>query len=241
MMRIGILETGRPAPSLGAEYGSYPDMVATLLAAGDGQLEFARFAVLEDELPASVEDCDGYVVTGSRFAVMEESPWMLRLESFLRQAMAAERPIFGICFGHQILAKAMGGVVKKAGQGWQLGLKRYHLAKHPAWMDPAPDSIVLNAFHQDQVQEIPEGAEIIATALACPVAGLAYGDKAFSLQAHPEFSVEFERALLKANSGKTVPPDLGQEALSGLTPGTETDAPLVARWVRRFFLGQAPA
>ena len=87
-MLIGILETGRPAPALATEHGSYSAMVATLLSAGDGVMRFKNFAVLEDEFPQSVEACDGYVITGSRFSVTDETPWMLRLEQFLRDAMA---------------------------------------------------------------------------------------------------------------------------------------------------------
>jgi GMP synthase (glutamine-hydrolysing) len=236
-MLIGILETGRPAPALMAEHGSYTAMVATLLGAGDGALTFQSFAVMDDEFPAGVEDCEGYVITGSRFSVIDETPWMLRLEDFLRDAMAKDCPVFGICFGHQILAKALGGEVKQSEQGWQLGLKTYHVTKRPDWMADAPETLRINAIHQDQVLTVPEGAEVIATAPQCPVAGLVYGDKAVSFQAHPEFTLDFERDLLKTYTGVTLPKDLGKQAQAGLkAKDAEIDSALIARLIRRFFL-----
>lgn len=238
-MQIGILETGRPSAALEAEHGNYPEMVATLLASGDGALRFKTYGVIDDQFPDSVDECDGYVVTGSRFSVLDETPWMLRLEAFLREAMAADRPVFGICFGHQILAKALGGTVKKADQGWQLGLKNYQLVKRPEWMEDGPDSIRINAIHQDQVVVAPEGAELIATSPECPLAGLVYGDKAVTLQAHPEFTLDFEQALLETYGGVTLPEDVSKTALHGLDAAdAETDSSQIARWVRRFFLGR---
>jgi len=236
-MLIGILETGRPSDALAAEHGTYTAMVATLLSSGDGALRFENFSVMEDEFPAGVEECDGYVITGSRFSAMDETPWMLRLESFLRDAMAKDRPVFGICFGHQILAKALGGEVKQAKQGWQLGLQSYQLVKRPEWMEESPDTLRMNAIHQDQVVSLPEGAEIIASAPQCPIAGLVYGDKAASFQAHPEFTLDFEKDLLKTYTGVTLPKDLGKAALAGVKAAdAETDSAQIARMIRRFFL-----
>jgi GMP synthase (glutamine-hydrolysing) len=236
-MLIGILETGRPAPVLMAEHGSYSAMVATLLSSGDGVMQFKNFAVLEDDFPQAVDDCDGYVITGSRFSVTDETPWMLRLEQFLRDAMAKDRPIFGICFGHQILAKALGAEVKQAEQGWQLGLKNYQVTKRPDWMADAPETFRLNAIHQDQVLTVPKGAEVIASAPQCPLAGLVYGNKAASLQAHPEFNLDFELDLLKTFTGVTLPKDLGEAAQESVNAeDAETDSLLIARMIRKFFL-----
>jgi len=236
-MLIGILETGRPAPALASEHGTYTAMVATLLSAGDGVMQFKNFAVLEDQFPQGVEDCDGYVVTGSRFSAMDETPWMLRLEQFLRDAIARKRPVFGICFGHQILAKALGGEVRQAEQGWQLGLQSYQVTQKPDWMADAPESLRMNAIHQDQVVRAPAGAELIATAPNCPIAGLVYGEDAVSFQAHPEFTLDFERSLLATYAGVTLPKDEAKAALETVkAKGAETDSSQIAQMIRRFFL-----
>lgn len=235
-MKIGILETGRPNPTLAARHGTYADMVAALLKDGDG-LFFERFHVQEDEFPESALSCDGWVITGSRHSVTEETPWMLRLEELLRDAVDAKRPIFGICFGHQILAKALGADVRKAPNGWQLGLQSYQVTDRPDWMADAPDTLRINAIHEDQVLSLPEGARLLATSTACPFAGLAYGDVAASFQAHPEFTLPFEKDLLTTYSGVSFPDDLGQQALASVTaPDAETDSARIAQWVRHFFL-----
>lgn len=236
-MLIGILETGRPSPALASEHGTYTAMVATLLSAGDGVMQFKNFAVLEDQFPQTVEECDGYVVTGSRFSALDETPWMLRLEQFLRDAIARKRPVFGICFGHQILAKALGGAVRQAEQGWQLGLHSYQVTQKPDWMADAPESLRMNAIHQDQVVRAPAGAELIATAPNCPIAGLVYGEDAVSFQAHPEFTLDFEQSLLKTYAGVTLPKDEAKAALETVqAKGAETDSSQIAQMIRRFFL-----
>src|SRR5262245_96536 len=113
-MRIGILETGRNRNKLAARHGTYPAMFGPLLRAAGPSLTFASYAVLDDEWPASIGECDAWLVTGSRHTAFERLPWMVRLEQLLRDIMASDRPVVGICFGHQILAQALGGKVERA-------------------------------------------------------------------------------------------------------------------------------
>ncbi|PKU24219.1 type 1 glutamine amidotransferase [Telmatospirillum siberiense] len=237
-MLIGILETGRPAPALAGQYGTYADMVEVLLG-GDPDLNFHRFWLPEEDCPESASSCDAWVITGSRCSVTEEQPWMLALESLLRKARDAKRPVIGLCFGHQILAKAMGGHVAPAPNGWQLGLKDYELRDRPAWLAKAPERLRLNAIHQDQVLTPPPGATLLANAPACPYAALSYGNWAVSFQAHPEFTVDFEKALLSAYVGVTLPEDSGRAALADLAkPNAATDSPLIAEGLLRFLRQQ---
>jgi GMP synthase (glutamine-hydrolysing) len=236
-MRIGILETGRPAPALARQHGSYADMVERLLAT-EGDFSFTRSWLQGGVFPPSAEACDGWVVTGSRSSVTEEASWMLRLEALLRQAQERGRKVVGICFGHQILAKALGGRVAPAPNGWQLGLKDYRLLAKPDWLADLPDRLRLNAIHQDQVLAAPEGAALLATALGCPLAALGYGDWAVSFQAHPEFSLPFEKALLDAYTGDGLPEELGREALARLAEAdAATDGPRLGRALTRFLSG----
>ena len=115
-MQIGILQTGESPDALRADMGDYPDFFETLLA-GKG-LTFRRWAVLRNDFPASVTDCDGWLITGSRFGAYEPHDWIPPLEDFIRAAYAAHVPVVGICFGHQIIAQAMGGKVEKYAGGW---------------------------------------------------------------------------------------------------------------------------
>jgi GMP synthase (glutamine-hydrolysing) len=160
---------------------------------------------------------------------------MLRLEGLLRDAEATRRPVIGICFGHQILAKALGGEVKAAPNGWQLGLTDYELIERPAWLEDAQDCFRLNAIHQDQVLRAPPGSSLLARATGCPIAALTYGNWAVSFQAHPEFTVPFEKILLTRLAGQILPDKLSCFALSALNqPNVNTDAVALAKGLQRF-------
>ena len=110
-MKIGILQTGLAPENLAPDLGDYPDMFAKLLD-GNG-FSFQTFRVVEGEFPARVTDCDGWLITGSLHGVYEDHPWIPLLERFIQDAFAARVPVVGICFGHQIVAQAMGGTVER--------------------------------------------------------------------------------------------------------------------------------
>lgn len=194
-MLIGILQTGLAPEALAGEMGDYPDMFARLLA-GHG-FTFRTYKVVEGEFPASVKDCDGWLITGSRFGTYEDHAWIPPLEQFIRDSFAAKVPMVGVCFGHQIIAQAMGGKVERHGGGWVVGATDY---------DFGDRHLTLNAWHRDQVTEAPKGAKVIATNEFCTNAALLYDDLALTVQAHPEFRPEFVDGLMKTR-GKGLVPD----------------------------------
>ncbi|MDF3416084.1 type 1 glutamine amidotransferase [Sulfitobacter sp. M57] len=187
-MKIGILQTGRTPNEIREANGDYDDMFKSLLA-GRG-FTFETYPVLDGVFPASVNKADGWLVTGSKFGVYEDHDWIAPLENFLRQAFAAEVPIVGVCFGHQILAQALGGKVEKFSGGWQVGATDYQRA------DGTKECII--AWHQDQVTELPEGAEVLGASEHCAYAMVSYGNRALTVQPHPEFTGPFMADLLGA-------------------------------------------
>ena len=221
-MLIGILQTGEAPEVLSTSMGDYPDMFADLLA-GRG-LTFRTWRVEKMDFPASVHDCDGWLVTGSRHGAYEDHPFIAPLERFLRDAMAARVPIVGICFGHQILAQAMGGRVERFAGGWAVG---------PTDYDFDGETMTLNAWHRDQVTEVPEGAEIIARNPFCKAAGLAYGDRALTVQAHPEFRDAFVEGLMRTRGPGLVPEERMKAARARL--GRGNDAARLADRITEFF------
>ena len=232
-MKIGILQTGDVNEALAPKYGAYPGMFARLLRPVDPDIETPAYAVLRDEFPASVDECDGWIVTGSRHGVYENLPWMLRLQAFLRDAYAAGVPIVGICFGHQILAEALGGKVEKSGKGWGCGVHGYQTIAPAPWMQDAPDTQRLHCMHQDQIAKLPEDARVIASSEFCDYAMLDYGGKAFSMQAHPEFEGDYTADIVKMRRGSAIPEPVAQAALDSI--GGAVDSPLAARWIVDFF------
>lgn len=119
-MKIGILQTGRSPESIRAKHGDYNEFFERYLS-GRG-FTFENYEALEGELPQDPHDAQGWLITGSRFGVYEDHPWIKPLETFLQDAFKAGVPIFGVCFGHQILAQALGGKVEKFRDGWSVVL-----------------------------------------------------------------------------------------------------------------------
>lgn len=227
-MNLGILETGGPPGDLADRFPGYADMMRRML----GPAFRARaYDVRRGELPADPTECGAWLVTGSAAGVYDPDPWIQDLKAFLRSASGAA-PIVGICFGHQIMAEAFGGTVIKSPKGWGIGLHSYEVARTRPWMDSdAP--ISLSASHQDQVVEPPPGAEIIAASEFTPYAMLAYPDRrAISLQAHPEFTADYTRALIEGRRGTLIQPDFADAAITSLDGPDDRER--VAIWLRRF-------
>ena len=204
-MQIGILQTGHAPDALIGQSGDYPAMFARLLDGHD--LTFHTWAVVDGEFPSGIYDADGWLITGSRHGAYENHPWIPPLEAFIRDAYAAKVPLVGICFGHQIIAKALGGRVEKFPGGWSVGPTNY---------DFGGDALTLNAWHQDQVVEKPAGATVIASNEFCANAALLYDDRAFTVQAHPEFRSDFVGGLITKRGRGLVPDPLLDAATARL-------------------------
>lgn len=177
-MKIGILVCGHAMDEVKKTHGDYGDWFQTLLA-GNG-FDFDVYDVVDMEFPTDIHDADGWLLTGSRHGAYEDHAFIPPLEDFVRKAYAAPVPMVGICFGHQLIAQALGGKVEKYQHGWAVGRQDYVFQDHGA--------VALNAWHQDQVMQLPKDASVIAGNDFCKYAGLVYGDRAYTVQPHPEFS-----------------------------------------------------
>lgn len=220
-MKIGILITGHPPDNM-MQGGLYDQYFARLL---DGHgFRFQGWSVCDGEFPSSVEAADGWLITGSKYGAYEDHDWIAPLETFIRAAHAARRPMIGVCFGHQIIAQAMGGRVAKFDGGWSVGRTNY---------DIGGKRMAINAWHQDQVVEKPESAEVIARNDFCENAGLLYGDLMWTIQPHPEYKSDFIDGLIRTRGKGVVPDALLQDASSRLDE--PTDRMEVAGMMAAFF------
>lgn len=236
-MKVGVLAAGTSPDELVTEHGSYADMVCALLQRAGVDAEFCRYDVRLDDFPAGAEVCDAWVITGSKHNVDEGLPWIARLEQLVLDIVAAGKPMVGICFGHQIIAQALGGKVERFSGGWGLGLQEYAL-KDTGLVDTGPaSSFCINAIHQYQVVEKPADAEVFATSDFCRFAGLVYPQGIITLQAHPEFKSDFEQALLELRKGAVFSPEDADKALHSLDLSPEgTDSERVGQWLARALL-----
>jgi len=202
-MKIGILQTGMAPPEMVERHGEYPDMFEQFL--GGYGFDFETYNVLAGEFPDCATDADGWLITGSKHGAYEDHPWIAPLENLVREIYAADIPLIGICFGHQIIAQALGGTVEKFDGGWSVGHTEYNMNGHDT-------PIKLNAWHQDQVIDLPKDARVIGSSDFCKYAALAYGNKVMTVQPHPEFGDDFVTDLIKYRAPGVVPNDLLEDA-----------------------------
>ena len=239
-MKIGILEAGLVRKELADRFDPYPVMFARLLDLAQRDLEYAAYSWIGGEMPASIHDCDGWLISGSRHGVYDELDWMAPMQQFIREVAQAGLPLIGVCFGHQIVASALGGEVVKSERGWGVGVHSYRVERHFSWMhQPLPTSLSMYAFHQDQVVTCPESAQVFLSSDFCPYAGLSYGDSIISVQAHPEFEAAYERALLEMFDGSLIPSEVVKPALAAMDAGAAADTRVLADWFAEFFLSRA--
>lgn len=229
MKRIGLLLVGHiDAGSLHVG-GDYPELYTELLAPLD--IELVTYRCDEGQLPESVREQDGWMCSPSRLSVYDDIAWLRDVEQLLRDMVATETPYVGICFGHQLMAQALGAEVRKADYGWGIGAKHYEIVEPQSWMD-STDDIVLAASHQDQVQQLPSEARLLARSDYCPIGGMLIGERAWTLQVHPEFSPSLADSLLATRLGL-----FGEEKASAAR-ATLTE-PLhqqrISGWISRFF------
>lgn len=199
-MKIGILQTGHAPDIVLDELGDYDTMFARLL---DGHgFDFATWSVVDNDFPDSPDAADGWLITGSKHGAYEDHDWIAPLEEFIRAVHADGRPMIGVCFGHQIIAQALGGKVIKFPGGWSVGPTEYRIEGQ---------TLPLNAWHQDQVVELPEGARVVGSSDFCENAALIYDDRIWTIQPHPEFTARMIEQLI-AHRGRGVVPDAQLDA-----------------------------
>ena len=236
-MKIGILETGLPPTELSSVYGKYGEMFVQFVGDGDDTFSFEIFTVLEDQFPQNIHQCDGYLITGSKFSAYEDLPWINRLKSLIRKIHQADLPLIGVCFGHQVIDEALGGKVTKFDGGWGIGIHQYKIDQpQPDIIPESQQSLTINAFHQDQISMLPEGAEVFASSDFCEYAGLVYGDKILTVQAHPEFTVPFIDALVSSDRADMIEVDTRTAALERLKePDASVDSAVLSKMMQNFF------
>ena len=229
-MKVAILETGHPPGRLAEQFGDYPAMFRKLLGPG---FAVESFDVAAGELPEPAAH-SAYLITGSPAGVYDPLPWIAALEAFIREAKDAK--MVGICFGHQVMAEALGGHVEKSDKGWGAGLHRYRIVGSEPWMDGTGE-IAAPASHQDQVVVQPPNTVLVATSPFTEYAGLAWTDRpAISFQFHPEFSPAFAKALIEQRYDLVPDPDAAIASLDA-----PNDSARVAGWIRRFLSDEPQA
>lgn len=237
-MKLTIIETGQAPLIIRDRFASYPDMFEKMFAMVDAGLTFETVSVVKGEPLPDPAALEGLLYTGSPAGVYDSEPWIAPLIDFIPRAAEVKTPQIGICFGHQIMAEALGGKVMKSPKGWGIGRHSYEIASTPGWQGNAPRAMSVAVSHQDQVVEKPPGAEIVARSDFTEFAGLTYsGFPALSFQCHPEFEPSFSAALYSARRGVTLSEADADAAIASLGDGG--DRRFLAQWIASFLEGNS--
>jgi GMP synthase-like glutamine amidotransferase len=230
-MKIGLLKCDSVHRDLLYLNGDYSDMFQKLFSDYFEDVEITVYDVTQNEYPASLSEVAGYLSTGSRFSVNDEEPWIIRFRDFIETLFEERKKFVGICFGHQMIAHALGGRVVKSERGWGLGVKRVNVLRDMPWMNPPLNGYELIVTHQDQVDVLPPGAVLLGENSHCPYSMYQLDDHFLSMQAHPEFEADFIRYLLQTRL-KSIGKKAIDDALKTLH--RRTNRMEVSHWIMNF-------
>lgn len=234
-MKLGILQCDDVRASLHADFGHYAAMFETLFQQVDSELELHFYRVIDGQFPQYVDECDAYICSGSKWSVNDDDLWIRQLEDFTRTLYYAKKGLVGICFGHQMIAKALGGQVEKSPRGWGVGIAHADVLVDQSWMQPKQDNIALVVCHQDQVCQLPDNGRVLMSNTFCPYSMFQVGDHFLGLQGHPEFTSRYSSALM-AQRRDIIPVETINAAMDSLGPSYsyQADYKLITKWILRF-------
>lgn len=229
-----ILETGQPAPQL-RRFGGFPHWIR--VAAG---LHRDHAVVLDVEKGAALPPHEGFagvLVTGSGAMVTERADWSEASAAWLRDAAHAGVPLFGICYGHQLLAHALGGEVGWHPAGREMGtveIERLPASDDDALFGNRPRRFAAQATHLQSVLRAPDGATVLARSDHDACHAFRWGASTWGVQFHPEFSTEHMRGYIRARAAA-----LRGEGRCPVATRDEVKAAPQARRVLRSFIHYA--
>lgn len=234
-MQLGILQCDSVRSEWLPEFGDYPDMFQRLLNTVDAALTFRVYDLTRGEFPETLDTCDAWLFTGSKWSVNDNEAWIRRAEALAAELHRERRPTIGICFGHQLIARALGGRVERA-PAWGVGVHTAQVLEQRAWMVPAAHELALVVSHQDQVVEPPASATHLASHPFCPYDMYQIDGHILTFQGHPEFPKDYSRATMerrRENIGEQTY-RRGVESLA-----LATDEAVAAAWIVRFLRANA--
>lgn len=208
------------------------DQFSSFFKAASAPFETQVFEITRGEYPDSSVAFDAFLISGSKKGVYDPDLWIADLSEFVRSCTLDRRKLVGICFGHQLIAHALGGYTSKSEKGWGLGLQEFDITTQKPWMVPTLNRCALYFSHQDQATSLPVGAELLGGSDFCPNAMYCIGDQVLGIQGHPEISHSLMVQVIERRK-EQVGSKVYSDALSSLNNGTP-DARTVARWIINF-------
>ena len=236
-IQVGLLECDHVTDDLHTVAGDYSDMFKGFLSGATPRIELTTYDLVAGELPDDPNRHAAWMITGARYSVFDDLPWIHGLLAFIRKAHHANVRMIGVCFGHQAIAHALGGETKRSERGWGVGVHALDVVQSRSWMQPPQQHLRMIMSHQDQVVALPPGATVLGRSEHCDVAMFEVGDRMLGIQGHPEFSTKYAAAALETRLD-LIPAELVVAARA--TFSDQTDAAAASEWIARY-LSQAPS
>lgn len=206
-IRLAILECDTPVPSVDDQYGGYRGVFKALLDAGakaeghlsaDDVLEISAYQVVEEpDVYPDLNNIDALLLTGSKHDSFADSPWTQKLVKFTTEALQHSHiRIIGVCFGHQIIARALGVKVGRNPGGWEAAVHDVQLTSRGKEIFNL-DKLRIHQMHRDVVLSLPEGVESLGSSPVCQNQGMYKARQILTVQGHPEFTSTIVREIIE--------------------------------------------
>ena len=206
MKEVIILDCGPSLEDVSREFGQPPEWIMAVLENTDCCFKCVKSY---EGQTIEINEGDAWIITGSPHSVNDDESWISKLEDNIKMASAIKKPVLGICFGHQLIAKSFGGRVEVNPNGWELGSYSINLTEHGKYsplFQNMDDEIIVYESHQDSVTIIPDGAIELAYNKKC-IQAFQLPDALYSVQFHPEFSLDVMKKYVSVRGSAGVPVD----------------------------------
>lgn len=192
-MRIAVLDLTEERADILSGLPRVAEQIINWLRPALPDADYTAVDVVNGAAMPDMDSFDGVIISGSEYGVYDDTVWMEDLRSFLLACREAGKAVFGICFGHQIMADVYGGKAELSPKGTVVGARIFE-----------SDGIRFraNVWHQDQVTQVPPAAKVSASADYCPIAALEYDFPALSIQFHPEYTQDHLNDIFDRSAGE---------------------------------------
>ncbi|KAG8372489.1 hypothetical protein BUALT_Bualt12G0071400 [Buddleja alternifolia] len=197
--RYALLLAANDSEYVKKVYGGYFNVFVEAL--GDEGEKWDLFRVVEGQFPRieDLQNYDGFVISGSPFDAYGNESWILELCFLIQTLFAMRKKVLGICFGHQVLCRVLGGKVAKSFTGWDIGVRKLNLTEDfysYDGLDEIPQTLSLIECHQDEVWDVPVGAQVLAYSDKTGVEMFSFGNNILGIQGHPEYTKDILNNLI---------------------------------------------
>ena len=234
-LKLGILQTNHDkSVEVGDAYPDDAHRFRDLFDAQEIRFEYKVYMTIGGQVPATLDEQDAFLITGSPLSVLDNHLFTNDLVAFVRACDAAKKPLIGACFGHQFIADALGGTVKKSKNSYNVGVEDTNFFEKKLWMKPKQQRLPMYVFHEDEVTHLPEGTQLLGSTPNCKIASFSKGKHIFTTQAHPEFTQEFMTSVVSytAQNDQSFDPTVAISQLNFSTKGH-----IFANWCTEFLKG----